>query len=111
MGKVKYTGPDDARILDAKDIAKAIEDANFRKTTFVKGEVVEIDDAVIEAIVAVPEIFGNFEAVNEAEAKAEAEKPAKGKAKADEGAVTETSSASTSDAPASRPTGKASTSS
>lgn len=108
MGKVKYTGPDDARILDASDIAKAIEVEGFRKTTYPKGEVVEMDDAVIEAITAVPEIYGNFEAVTD-EAAAES-KTSKGKAKAaDQGAVTETSSASTSSAPATAPSGKAST--
>lgn len=106
MGKVKYTGPDDARILDASDIAKAVEVEGFRKTTYPKGAVVEMDDAVIDAITAVPEIYGNFERVDEDEAPA---KSTKGKAKADEGAVTETSSASISDAPSTRPSGKAST--
>ena len=108
MGKVKYTGPDDARILDAKDIAKAVEVEGFRKTTYPKGTPVEMDDAVIEAITAVPEIFGNFEVVTD-EAEADS-KSTKSKAKvADAGAVTSTSSASTADAPSTRPSGKAST--
>lgn len=108
--KIKYNGPDDARILDASDLAKA-DVEGFRKTRFDKGEVVEIDDAAAEGILRTPEVYGDFEEVTEQQAEeAEAEKPAKSKAKAaDSGESTNTGAASTSDVPTTRPSGRAST--
>lgn len=104
--KIKYTGPDDLRILDAKDLAKA-DVEGFRKTEFPKGEVVEIDDAAAEGILRTPEVYGNFETVTE-DSESDA-KATKSKAKADSGESTSTGAASTSDVPTTRPSGRAST--
>lgn len=112
--KIKFTGRDDSRVLDAKDIAKSVEGSEFRKTTFPKNEAVEVPNDAAEAILSLPEIFGQFEAVDEGEQDAPEEQDApsakaKGKKTEEASEVTETGAASQSSTPTTRPSGRAST--
>lgn len=68
MRTIKYTGTSDAQTFDAEDMKKeGVE--GFKKTTFRKGEPVEVDDAVAEQLLGKEGIFGpySFEEVEEAD--------------------------------------------
>lgn len=56
--KVAYTGISDAQEFGAEDFKKA--DLEQRKLRFPKGEPVEVDDAVGQALIAKDGIFGDF---------------------------------------------------
>jgi hypothetical protein len=58
--KVIYTGTSNYRVLDAHDMHKVDEDLEFRKTTFARGEAVEVDDAVGEQLINHPLFGGDF---------------------------------------------------
>lgn len=60
MSRVKYTGPVDFRVLASDDLKKT-EVTGFRKTIFPAGVGIEVDEAVAQALIANPLIFGNFE--------------------------------------------------
>lgn len=62
--KVKYVGPDDVRILDQADLAKkGVED--FSYTRFGRREIVEVSDDVALILISEPDLFGEFELIEE----------------------------------------------
>lgn len=80
MARIKYTGRADVRVLDADDLKKA-DVEGFRKTSFARGEAVEVDDAVATLLTDSEsfDVFGKFEAVSEDEpAEDTGAKPTKG---------------------------------
>ncbi len=77
MTNVRYIGRSDARVLDGEDLAKG-DVEGFTETVFPRNKVVEISEAAATAILRVPEIYGEFELVEDSVTKAE---PVKGKAK------------------------------
>lgn len=101
MTNIKYVGRSDARVLDAADLAKG-DVEGFRKTVFQRNVPTEVSEEAAEAILRVPEIYGEFTIVTE-------ETEAKGKAKTE--TATDSGAASTSTTPATRPSGRASTAS
>jgi len=104
--EIKYTDSSDARVLDADDLKKAGVEG-FRKTMFQRGESVEVDDAVGDALLAAPEIFGKFERVERDAPSDDEAKATKASAKDADAAAGE--AATTSDTPTTRPSGRAST--
>lgn len=64
MTKVVYMdgSQGDSRVLAAADLSKAGVEG-FTKTTFIHGEAKDIDDAVAQALVNDPELFGLFATV------------------------------------------------
>ncbi len=63
MGKVKFVGTEDFRILDGNDLHRHAEVKGFHKTEFARGVEVEVPDDVAQALVNGPSIFGLFEYV------------------------------------------------
>lgn len=104
MANIKYTGRAHIRSLSAADLKQSGVEG-FSKTDFARGQSIEVADEVAEAIIGNPEIFGKFEVVErDAQADTKTEKVAD--ADADKAS---TGSASTADAPTTRPSGRAST--
>lgn len=61
MTAVTYSGPDDFRVLDSADFAKAgVEQAET--LTFAKGVALKVTKAVSDALLADAKLFGKFEA-------------------------------------------------
>ena len=65
MKLIKYTGAVDFRVLASEDL-KVAEVTGFRKTIFPVGVGVEVDDEVAQALIDNPDIFGNFEVIENA---------------------------------------------
>lgn len=57
---VKFTGRDDSRTLSANDLKKAGVEG-FTKTTFARGEAVEVEREVAQALVEHEALFGQFQ--------------------------------------------------
>lgn len=57
---VKYTGFADIRVLGSADLVKGGVEG-FTKTEFHKGRITEVDEAVAEALVGNPDLYGEFE--------------------------------------------------
>lgn len=75
--QIAYVGRDDLRILAAADLHKVADITGFHKTSFAKGQPVEVDAEVAAALLGNPDLFGTF-AVVEQEAPAEVEEKADG---------------------------------
>lgn len=76
---VQYTGRDDLRILDASDLKKAGVEG-FSKTSFARGQAVEVEKEVADALTAADsELFSDFKIVERdaPEAEKATNKPSK----------------------------------
>ena len=70
--KIAYTGKADVRVLTADDFKKFSEVEGFKKTSFNKGETVEVTDEIGQALLDNTRHFGEFTEVTEGDEPAEA---------------------------------------
>lgn len=99
MAKVTFTGPADIRELDSDDLKRHAGVEGFRKTSFRKGEAKDVDDAVAQALIEHPDVFGDFELGEVEEKQTELEGLEAGEASASG------SNSTTDSTPRSRPNG------
>lgn len=63
MARVIYRGPFDIRTLRSDDLKKT-QVEGFRMTSFPRGQEVQVEDDVAEALVENPKLYGKFELAN-----------------------------------------------
>ena len=64
MTGIKFNGPEDIRVLDGHDLNRAGVEG-FHKTEFYKGQPVIVDEATAEGLMNNPELYGEFEIVED----------------------------------------------
>jgi len=77
MKKVAYQGPADIRILTSEDVQTVgVEAGVFKKTEFYRGQAVEVDGSVADALIEHGDVFGKFAVVEAVDQEAQADQVA-----------------------------------